>query len=69
MWFKPRTERESAPTQQARVGAEQAEAELAEVRKRRRVVDDLAAAIDLAIRRNHFGEQIEASLALRKGAL
>lgn len=68
MWFRAKSE-ESAPTRRARVGAEQAEAELAEVRKRRRVVAALAAAIDGAIVRNHFGESIEAAIALRKAGM
>lgn len=69
MWFRARADRESAPTRQAREGAQRAEAELVEVRGRRRVVDSLAAAIDLAIQRNHFGESIERSISLRKGAV
>lgn len=68
MWFRARTKHESAPTQQARVGAERAEAELVEVRKRRRVVAALAGAIEGAIERNHFGESIEAAMALRRKA-
>ncbi|WP_342800961.1 hypothetical protein [Nocardia sp. No.11] len=68
MWFRTRAE-ESAPTRDARVGAERAEAELAEVKKRRAVVDHLAEVIAVAIDRNHFGEQIERSLSLRRRSL
>lgn len=69
MWFRARSDRESVPTRQARVGAERAEAELAEVQKRRKVVDELAGVIAVAIHRNHFGEQIEHAIALRRRSL
>lgn len=67
MWFKARAECESTPTRRAREGAQRAEAELVEIRGRRDVVDDLAQTIAIAIARNHFGESIEAALALRRG--
>jgi len=69
MWPKTRGDRkESAPTRQAREGAQRAEAELAAVRRQRNVVDNLAAFIARKIEANHFGEQIEKSIALRRGA-
>lgn len=67
MWFRARAECESAPTRRAREGAQRAEAELVEIRQRRVFVDSLASVIDGAIARNHFGESIEAAIALRKG--
>ncbi|PKV80923.1 DUF7620 family protein [Nocardia fluminea] len=67
MWFRERS-KESASTQQARVGAERAEAELVEVQKRRWVVTALASAIDGYIDRNHFGESIEAAMTSRRKA-
>jgi hypothetical protein len=67
MWFKSRSSKESVPTREAREGAQRAEQELKEVREQRRVVEDLAAFIAETMRRNHFGEQIERSIALRRG--
>lgn len=69
MRFWARSDAESAPTQKARVGAELAEAELAEVKGRRAVVDHLAEVIAVAIQRNHFGEQIEHAISLRRRSL
>lgn len=70
MWFKTRSDRpESTPTRQAREGAQQAEAELEAVRRQRHLVDHLAWFIARRIEANHFGEQIEQSIALRKGTI
>lgn len=66
MWFRTRN-KESAPTKQAREGAQRAEAELAQVQSQRKVVEDLAGVLREAMRLNHFGEQIERSIALRRG--
>lgn len=65
MWFR-RTDRESEPTRQARLAAQRAEQELAEVKQQRPAVDNLAAAIVAALKRNHFGEAIELSMELRR---
>lgn len=66
MRFRARSDRESAPTRAARERAQRAEHELDEVRRRRPVVDHLADVIGAAITRNHFGESIEAAIALRR---
>jgi len=67
MRFRAKSKRESAQTRQAREDAQRAESELAEVRGRRPVVDHIAEVINHAIRRNHFGESIEAAIELRRG--
>ncbi|WP_029925516.1 DUF7620 family protein [Nocardia otitidiscaviarum] len=68
MWFRRTDKEESEPTRQARLAAQQAEQELAEVKQRRPAVDHLAAAIIAALKRNHFGEAIELSMELRRRA-
>lgn len=68
MWPKSRSDRESAPTRQAREGAQQAEEELVAIRRQRHLVDSLASFISDRIRANHFGESIELAIERRKAS-
>ncbi|WP_443678196.1 DUF7620 family protein [Nocardia pulmonis] len=67
MWRRRRNSPpESDETRKAREAAERAEAQRRRVEARWPDINRIGAALENALRRNHFGEQIERSFALRR---